>query len=571
MIVVDAGHGGSDPGSSANGIVEKDFTLKISQYIANRFKELGVPVTLTRSTDETLTPEERVSRILNAYGNSPDVVVISSHLNAGGGDGAEAIYALRNKDTLARMILEEIAKEGQNIRKWYQRRLPSDTSKDYYFIHRNTGVTEPVIVEYGFLDSTGDDVSLIKNRWQDLAEAVVRAVAMYKGIPYDKGAEGGTYTVVSGDTLWSIAKKFNVGVTELKTLNNITTNTISVGQVLKIPGYVPPAQSTTTYVVQKGDSLWSIATAYNVSVDALKTANNLTTTSLSIGQELKIPTSGTTTPTTPSTPGTNTYTVQSGDSLWSIANKFGVSVTEIRNLNNLTSDVLSIGQILQIPVTEAPAPTGTTYTVKSGDNLYSIANQYGVTVDQIMKANNLTSTSLSIGQVLTIPVAGETAPITGTSYTVKSGDNLYSIASNYGVTVDQIMKANNLTSTSLSIGQVLTIPVPSGTTTPTEPSPSGETITYTVQKGDSLYSIAQRYGTTSAELISLNNLSSSLLSIGQQLKIPAPSSSGVTYVVQNGDSLWTIANKFNVSVNDIKIANGLTGDLLSIGQILQIP
>jgi N-acetylmuramoyl-L-alanine amidase len=83
------------------------------------------------------------------------------------------------------MILEEIAKEGQNIRKWYQRRLPSDTSKDYYFILRNTGVTEPVIVEYGFIDNTAD-ADLIKSHWRDLAEAVVRAVALYKGIPYDK-------------------------------------------------------------------------------------------------------------------------------------------------------------------------------------------------------------------------------------------------------------------------------------------------------------------------------------------------------------------------------------------------
>ena len=111
MIVVDAGHGGTDPGASGNGIIEKNYTLDISKYMANRFRELGVPVTLTRNSDETLTPEERVTRILNAYGNSPDIVVISNHLNSGGGDGAEAIYALRNKDTLARIILEENAKE----------------------------------------------------------------------------------------------------------------------------------------------------------------------------------------------------------------------------------------------------------------------------------------------------------------------------------------------------------------------------------------------------------------------------------------------------------------------------
>ena len=85
-IVIDAGHGGSDPGASGNGLVEKEYALKIADYLNNRFKELGVNSTLVRSTDETVTPTDRTNRILNAYGNSPDVLVISNHLNAGGGD-----------------------------------------------------------------------------------------------------------------------------------------------------------------------------------------------------------------------------------------------------------------------------------------------------------------------------------------------------------------------------------------------------------------------------------------------------------------------------------------------------
>lgn len=84
MIVIDAGHGGSDPGTSGNGIVEKDLALSIAQYLYRRFSELGVPVKIIRNTDETITPDERVKRILDAYGNNPDVVVLSNHLNAGG-------------------------------------------------------------------------------------------------------------------------------------------------------------------------------------------------------------------------------------------------------------------------------------------------------------------------------------------------------------------------------------------------------------------------------------------------------------------------------------------------------
>ena len=88
MIVIDSGHGGADPGTSGNGMFEKDYTLLISQYIKDRFDELGIPSKMTRTTDETVSPSERVNRILSAYGNSPSVLVISNHLNAGGGDGS---------------------------------------------------------------------------------------------------------------------------------------------------------------------------------------------------------------------------------------------------------------------------------------------------------------------------------------------------------------------------------------------------------------------------------------------------------------------------------------------------
>lgn len=86
-IVIDPGHGGEDPGASGNGIIEKNLTLEISKYMYDRFKELGIPVYITRTTDETISPTERVKRILNAYGNNKNVIVVSNHINAGGGDG----------------------------------------------------------------------------------------------------------------------------------------------------------------------------------------------------------------------------------------------------------------------------------------------------------------------------------------------------------------------------------------------------------------------------------------------------------------------------------------------------
>ena len=86
-IVIDPGHGGEDNGASGNGIIEKNMTLDISKYMYDRFRELGIPVAITRNDDVTLAPTERTDIILDAFGNNPNVVVISNHLNAGGGDG----------------------------------------------------------------------------------------------------------------------------------------------------------------------------------------------------------------------------------------------------------------------------------------------------------------------------------------------------------------------------------------------------------------------------------------------------------------------------------------------------
>lgn len=178
------------------------------------------------------------------------------------------------------MVLNELAKVGQNTRKAYQRRLPTDTSKDYYFIHRDTGVTQPIIVEYGFLDSPGDDVAQLKNNYARYADAVVNAVAQY--------VEAYGYTVKTGDSLWSIAKQLNTTVDQLKQLNNLSGNLLTVGQVLKVPTGVPeqPTGDYKIYIVQSGDSLYQIASKYNTTVDTLKSLNSINTTLLSIGQTL---------------------------------------------------------------------------------------------------------------------------------------------------------------------------------------------------------------------------------------------------------------------------------------------
>ena len=447
-VVIDPGHGGEDPGTSANGIVEKDYTLKISEYMADRLTELGIENALTRDSDVSLDSTTRPKTAQSLFGTGSDVILVSNHINAGGGDGAEIIYALRNSDTLSSKIASEFIRSGQNVRKYYQRRLPSNSSKDYYYILRETPNNESIIVEYGFADSTGDDVNQIKNNWEELAEAVVRALADYIGVAYipPEGAEGNYYTVQKGDTLYGIANKYGISVDELKAANNLSSNTLTIGKVLLIPEVEEPeTPDENIYTVKSGDTLYSIANKYGMTVDELKALNNLTSNTLSIGQKLVISEGNAAT--------LDTYMVKSGDTLYSIANKFGLTVNELKSLNNLTSDLLSIGQVLNVSNSSIPTPSNT-YTVKSGDSLYSIAKQYGVTVDALKSANGKTSNLLSIGEVLVIPTTN-----TGTrTYIVKSGDSLWKIATNYGVSVNALKQANGLTSDLLSIGQVLVIP-----------------------------------------------------------------------------------------------------------------
>ena len=393
-VVLDSGHGGNDQGSCGNGIIEKELTLKISQYMYDRFKALGVPVKMTRTSDVDLEPNDRPGVVLDKFGNGKDVVVISNHINAGGGEGAEVIYALRNSDKLASSILNELEKSGQVVRKYYQRRLPSNSSKDYYYIIRNTPNNETLIVEYGFLDNEAD-AKRLKSNYKKYAEAVVRAVTLYGGYKYVPVSGSNYYVVKKGDSLWSIARANGLTVDELKSLNNLSGNVLHVGDTLLISS----ADSTgddgndNYYVVKSGDTLWSIARKYNLSVNELKAVNNLSSNALSVGQRLIV-----------GKESSNDYVVSAGDTLWAIARKFNVSVDDIKALNNLSSNNLSIGMVLKIPLYSNKQNEETNvYVVKSGDSLWSIARMFNSTVDEIKSLNSLKSNVLRIGQRLVVP------------------------------------------------------------------------------------------------------------------------------------------------------------------------
>ena len=246
---------------------------------------------------------------------------------------------------------------------------------------------------YSIIKDTNPNETIIieygdADNYKQVVEIIVKSIIEYLAL-------SDTYKVKSGDTLYSIAKKYNISVNELKELNNLKNNNITIGQVLKIKSNIPSEEVTEKnyYIVKSGDTLYSIAKKYNTTVDEIKKLNNLKSDNLSIGMELKIKEE-------PSSTNYIDYVVKSGDNLYSIAKKYNTTVDEIKKLNGLTSGLLNIGMTLKIPI---QIGNYINYTVKSGDNLYSIAKKYNTTVDEIKKLNGLTSNLLSIGMELKIP------------------------------------------------------------------------------------------------------------------------------------------------------------------------
>ena len=302
--------------ANSNSNNENNETLVlISNYIYNKLKENNINAILLPNDNKAI--EKITNDINNKYGKSTENIILFNEL-INTNQGTEIIYALRNTNQLANKINNEFEKNNLQMNKFYQQRLPGDTSKDYYYITRETNPSETIIINYD-LDEYQDFINY--------ANSVALAL-----IDYLNTKKENTYTVVKGDSLYNIAKKFNTTVNNLKNINNLSTNLLSIGQILRIPSSI-----NNTYTVVKGDSLYSIAKKFNTNINDLKNINNLSTNLLSIGQILKIPSSI-----------NNTYTVVKGDSLYSIAKKFNTTVNNLKNINNLSTNLLSIGQILKI-------------------------------------------------------------------------------------------------------------------------------------------------------------------------------------------------------------------------------
>jgi lysozyme len=366
------------------------------------------------------------------------------------------------------------------------------------------------------------------------------------------------YTVKSGDTLSGIASSYSTTAATLASLNNISNpNKIYVGQQLLVKSTTTStttntntststntsSSSATTYTVKSGDTLSGIASSHNTTVSQLTSLNKISNANLiQVGQVLQLKASTSTSTTTSTTTNTNTattYTVKSGDSLSSIASKFGTSTSTLTSINNLSNpNLIYVGQTIKLSSTTTSSTTTTntstssnagTYTVKSGDTLSSIASKYGTSVATLTSVNKLSNANLLlVGQTLKLSATSSTttgkttttSTSTSGAYTVKSGDTLSAIASKYGTTVSALASANGISNTNaIYVGQSIKLSGSSSSSVKTSTTTSTSGSSYTVKSGDSLSAIAAQHGLSWATLAAKNGISSPYtIYVGQTIK-----------------------------------------------------
>jgi len=344
------------------------------------------------------------------------------------------------------------------------------------------------------------------------------------------------------------------------------------------------AAQAPTVTVQPGDSLWSIARAHDTTIADLMAANGLEGDRLRVGQVLTLPASGDAPPAAAFEAGVPlVYVVQPGDSLWSIARAHETSPAALMALNGLASDTIRPGASLRLPgarvataaataaemaaaasapapaaASPAPAAAPSTYVVRSGDSLYDIARNHGLTVDALIAWNELDGTLIRPGQVLSLQRDADAPPAPPLVVHVRPGDSLWSIARAHGSTVDALATANGLSASSvLRVGLALTVPgrfaaIDATTGAPSTNVGGAAAEEVRVMPGDNLWKIARQHNTTIAAIMSLNGLTSDRLSVGDVLRVlPGPdlgvasdTVGSAAFVPQGGDGMvWPLVGQ----------------------------
>ena len=461
-----------------------------------------------------------------------------------------------------------------------------------------------------------------------------------------------SHRVRSRETISQVARKYGVTTSQIKKWNGLRSNKLRKNQVLKIyvtqrvkvpvenndrnktttptaPTTPEPDTSATTaqpdnsstevdesttdetevvepkpektvavkyHKVRRGETLGSIARRYGISVSQLKRWNGLRSNTAKVGTTLKVSNpakqskSTTTTTTTTSNEKQKYYTVKRGDSLSSIAERFGVTVAQLREWNGIEADNINAGVRIAVDASASrrvskPEVKTSTYTVKKGDGLGAIAERHGMTLQEIRELNGLKDNNIQVGQKLKVTgkaseERSEKPEVKTSTYTVKKGDGLGAIAERHGMTLQEIRELNGLKDNNIQVGQKLK--VTGKASEERSEKPEAKSSTYTVKKGDSLGAIAERFGVTVDQLRDWNGIKGNNIQAGQKLTIGGKSKSSSkagssksakakTHKVRSGESLGVIAEKYGTTASAIRRANGIKGDNIRVGQTLKIP
>lgn len=246
-----------------------------------------------------------------------------------------------------------------------------------------------------------------------------------------------SHTVAKGENLTVIARRYGVTVDELREWNSLRRDTLHVGQSLRIP-----SQDEEWYVVRPGDTLAAIAQNHDVTLSLLRELNALKSDRIYPGQRLQL---------LPSPEDEGVHVVRRGESLSIIAQRRGLSLAQLKNLNGLASDHIYPGQKLRLKDVAASV-----HVVERGDALWEIARAYGMTLDQLKRLNDLTSDVIHPGQELRVSGALAMQPRLA-EYVVRRGDNLTEIAQLHQMSLGELRRLNELKGSVIHPGQKLRV------------------------------------------------------------------------------------------------------------------